>query len=534
MTSKTSPTPNPPAAQTAAAGGPHEPAVVVKGTWATAKQSFRDLFRWQQRVVITNSQGETYEEWQNPPPLKNPFKLFALLTAKQWLYFFVGFYAWTADAFDFHALSIQTTKLAKYYGRSKTDITTAITLTLLLRSVGAAIFGLLGDRFGRKWPMIGNMIILGLLQIATIYSTTFQQFLAVRSLFGLFMGGVYGNAVAMALENCPTDARGLMSGIMQQGYSFGYVLAACANLGVGGATETWKTVFWIAAGLSIGAGLIRLCFPESKQFLEAKKSGHKITAGDFWGETKSMLAREWRMCLYCVVLMTWFNYYSHTSQDSYTTFMITAKELDSAAGTRASIWMKVGACVGGTVVGYLSQFVGRRRAIVVASLVSCCMIPGWILPEGERSLSASGFFMQFFVQGAWGVIPIHLNELSPPAYRSSFPGITYQLGNMISSPSAQIVNAIAESHFVTSSKGNRVEAYGPVMGVATVIIALGIAVTTALGPEKLGRHFEEAGPAGANVSDAHAHLQEKTADAVSLAESKQGQHSSANEVEHKV
>ncbi|KAK8064590.1 carboxylic acid transporter protein [Apiospora phragmitis] len=523
MASTTSPTPSPPAA---AAGGPHEPAVVVKGTWATAKQSFRDLFRWQQRVVITNSQGETYEEWQNPPPLQNPFKLFALLSAKQWLYFFVGFYAWTADAFDFHALSIQTTKLAKYYDRSKTDITTAITLTLLLRSVGAAIFGLLGDRFGRKWPMIFNMIILGLLQIATIYATTFQQFLAVRSLFGLFMGGVYGNAVAMALENCPTDARGLMSGIMQQGYSFGYVLAACANLGVGGATETWKTVFWVAAGLSIGAGLIRLCFPESQQFLAAKASGHKITAGDFWAETKSMLAREWRMCLYCVVLMTWFNYYSHTSQDSYTTFMITAKELDSAAGTRASIWMKVGACVGGTVVGYLSQFVGRRRAIVVAALVSCCLIPAWILPEGERSLSASGFFMQFFVQGAWGVIPIHLNELSPPAYRSTRQ---HDL-----EPLAQIVNAIAESHFVTSRMGHRVEAYGPVMGIATVIIALGIAVTTALGPEKLGRHFEEAGPAGANSSDAHAHLQEKTADAASLAESKQGQHSSANEVEHKV
>lgn len=348
------------------------------------------------------------------------------------------------------------------------------------------------------------------------------------------INSVYGNAVAMALENCPTEARGLMSGIMQQGYSFGYVLAACANLGVGKATETWKTVFWVAAGLSIGAGLLRLCFPESKQFLEAKKTGHKISAGDFWAETKSMMAKEWRMCFYCIVLMTWFNYYSHTSQDSYTTFMVTSKGLDYAAGTRSSIWMKVGACVGGTTIGYLSQFVGRRRAIVVASLVSCCLIPAWILPEGEASLSASGFVMQFFVQGAWGVIPIHLNELSPPAYRSSFPGLTYQLGNMISSPSAQIVNAIAESHFVTDRAGNRVEAYGPVMGIATVIIALGIAITTALGPEKLGRHFEEAGPAGAGASDAHAHMQEKTADVASIAESKQGHHPSTNEVEHKV
>jgi hypothetical protein len=135
----------------------------------------------------------------------------------------------------------------------------------------------------------------------------------------------------------------------------------------------------------------------------------------------------------------------------------------------------------------------------VAALMSCLLIPAWILPEGERSLSASGFFMQFFVQGAWGVIPIHLNELSPPAYRSSFPGLTYQLGNMISSPSAQIVNAISESHFVRSNSGALAEAYGPTMGIATVIIALGIAVTAALGPEKRGRHFENAAPAGANL-----------------------------------
>ncbi|KAL9015438.1 MAG: hypothetical protein Q9180_008865, partial [Flavoplaca navasiana] len=161
--------------------------------------------------------------------------------------------------------------------------------------------------------------------------------------------------------------------------------------------------------------------------------------------------------------------------------------------------MKVGACVGGTIIGYLSQFVGRRRAMVGAALISGCLIPAWILPTAERSLSASAFFMQFFVQGAWGVIPIHLNELSPPAFRSSFPGITYQVGNMISSPSAQIVNAIAETHFLRRSNGDRVEAYGPTMGVATAIIAVGIAVTAALGPEKRGSRFETTAPAGTDA-----------------------------------
>jgi sugar phosphate permease len=190
--------------------------------------------------------------------------------------------------------------------------------------------------------------------------------------------------------------------------------------------------------------------------------------------------------------MVQFNYYSHTSQDSYTTFMIEQKEMANDGASRASILMKAGACVGGTIIGYTSQFVGRRRAIIGSALMSALLIPAWILPVGERSLSASGFFMQFFVQGAWGVIPIHLNELSPPAFRSSFPGITYQIGNMISSPSAQIVNAISESTFVMAPSGNMVEAYGPVMGIATAIIATGIVVTAAFGPEKRGRSFENA------------------------------------------
>ncbi|KAJ0417474.1 major facilitator superfamily domain-containing protein [Aspergillus carlsbadensis] len=470
----------------------NEPAdLIPDGILATAKQSWGDLFRWRQRVVITNEQGETYAEWQDPEPFKNPISLFMLLSARDWLFFLVGLAAWTADAFDFHALSIQQVKLANYYGRSKTDISTAITLTLLLRSVGAAFFGLAGDRYGRKWPMVINMIILGILQIATIYSSTFQQFLAVRSLFGLFMGGVYGNAIAMALEHCPVNARGLMSGILQQGYSLGYVFAACANLGVGGGTETFKTVFWIAAGISIGVGLIRVLFPESKQFLEAKAAGKRsVSAGEFWRETKQMVGQEWKISIYCIILMTWFNYYSHTSQDSYTTFMLTQKELVNDQASRASIIMKTGACVGGTIIGYLSQFVGRRRAIIVSAFISGVLIPAWILPETERSLSATGFFLQFFVQGAWGVIPIHLNELSPPAFRSLFPGLTYQLGNMISSPSAQIVNAVAEKTFITGPSGTPVEAYGPTMAVATAIIATGIMVTTAFGPEKRGRRFE--------------------------------------------
>ncbi|KOS17094.1 Carboxylic acid transporter protein -like protein [Escovopsis weberi] len=495
---------------------------LAKGVFATAQQSFRDLFVWKQRIVITNAVGETRCEWQEPDRIQNPVSLFAQLSARNWLFFIIGWLAWTADAFDFHALSIQTVKLSKYYGRSKTDITTAITLTLLLRSVGAAFFGFAGDKWGRKWPMVFNMLVLGALQIATIYSKTFQEFLAVRSLFGLFMGGVYGNAMAMALESCPSNARGLMSGILQQGYSFGYVLAACTNLGVGGGVESWKTVFWIGAGLSIAVGIVRVFFPESQQFIEARKAGKKSKSpGAFWREIKAMLAAEWKMCIYCFILMTWFNYFSHTSQDSYTTFMIEQKELNNTKASETSIVMKAGACVGGTIIGYLSQFLGRRRTMMGAALMAAVMIPAWILPTNAGALAATGFFMQFFVQGAWGVIPIHLNELSPPAFRASFPGITYQIGNMISSPSAQIVNAIAEKTYVTLRGGKKAEAYGPVMGIATAIIATGIFITVMLGPERRGRSFEGAVAGIEAESDINSKVpdEEKAVDAEGTADS---------------
>jgi MFS family permease len=221
-------------------------------------------------------------------------------------------------SFDFHALSIQTTKLAKEFGVSKTRVTEAITLTLLLRSIGAAVFGVCADYYGRKYPLVINMWCLGALQVASIYCKTFNQFLGVRALFGLFMGGVYGAAAGMALENIPAEARGLFSGIFQQGYSFGYVLAACVNLGVGGATHTWPISFWVGAGMSFAVGFLRLAYPESKQFVEARIANKGQGTANFRRSFGVMLRKEWRVCVYAVILMSWFNWFSHSSQDSYT------------------------------------------------------------------------------------------------------------------------------------------------------------------------------------------------------------------------
>jgi len=194
-------------------------------------------------------------------------------------------------------------------------------------------------------------------------------------------------------------------------------------------------------------------------------------------------------------LMALFNFFSHTTQDSYPTFLISGKGLTKADSARGAIYAKVGATIGGTIVGYVSQSIGRRRAIVIACLCAAAFIPAWVLPQSKGGLAAGSFFLQFMVQGAWGVVPVHLNELSPPQFRAAFPGIAYQIGNAISSPAAEIVTSLSE-HYKITYKGKQVDAFGPVMGIATAIIAVTLAFWTAIGKEQRGSHFEAAGVAG--------------------------------------
>ena len=183
--------------------------------------------------------------------------------------------------------------------------------------------------------------------------------------------------------------------------------------------------------------------------------------------------------------MSLFNFFSHTTQDSYPTFLISGRGFSKADSARGAIYPKVGATMGGTITGYVSQSIGRRRAIVVACLCAAALIPAWILPETKAGLTAGSFFLQFMVQGAWGVVPVHLNELSPPQFRAAFPGIAYQIGNAISSPAAEIVTSLSEGHKITY-RGQKVEAFGPVMGIATAIIAITLAFWTRSGKSKEG------------------------------------------------
>jgi len=315
------------------------------------------------------------------------------------------------------------------------------------------------------------------------------------------MGGIWGLAASTALENLPVEARGLASGVLQQGYAVGYLLAACINLKLVPETkETWRSLFWTASGISFFAAVVRALLPESEVFLRAR-AAERARGSDttkktkiFLRETKEMLKRHWILCIYSVLLMTGFNFLSHGSQDLYPTYLQVSKNFSSHNATVATIIGNCGAIAGGCVAGLLSQHIGRRLTIVIFVCIVAAFIPLWILPSSFGSLSAGAFCIQFGVQGAWGVIPIQLAEMSPPAFRATFPGVAYQLGNMVSSAASQIEATGGEKQRTTIIKDGKVTDvpdYATVQGILIGVVAAWVIVTTILGPENHGRHFEK-------------------------------------------
>lgn len=425
------------------------------------------------------------------------------LTFLQLLQFYTGWMAWTCDAFDFFCVSLSVNTLAEQFDKQPKQITTAITLTLLFRSIGAVVFGILSDRFGRKWPLVVNLLIMCTIEVTTSFVTTFNEFLAARALFGIAMGGIWGLAASTALENLPVELRGLGSGIVQQGYACGYLFASMVNLViVPHSSHGWRTLFWAAAGLSSTTALLRALTPESAVFLRAKeleKSHGAPNTGEktkiFIHETKEMLKTHWKRCIYAVLLMTGFNFLSHGSQDLYPTYLETSKGFTAHAATIANMIGNSGAISGGAIAGWASQYLGRRLTIVVFILFVGAFIPLWILPSSFSALAAGAFWVQFGVQGAWGVVPIQLAELSPPAFRATFPGVAYQLGNMISAASAQI-EAVGGNNLKTTIIENgvakQVPDYATVQGILIGVVSVYLIVITILGPENHASHFEEA------------------------------------------
>ncbi|KAM9906533.1 hypothetical protein OXX79_001514 [Metschnikowia pulcherrima] len=426
----------------------------------------------------------------------NPFRDLKYMSMRNWNFFLMGFAAWTWDSVDFFAVSLNAAEMAASFDRSVTDVTWGITLVLMLRTVGALLFGYWGDRYGRKWPYVVNLTLLVVLQIGTGFVQTYKQFLGVRAMFGIAMGGVYGFSLATSLDDSPIPCRGVLSGIFQQGYAFGYLLAVVFNRAITENTQHgWRALFWFAACPPVLFIIWRLCLPETDTYNRQRAEAdaqRQCRAGTKWyeisEETKKGFQKYWLTMVYCVLLMAGLNFMSHGSQDLYPTLLSQQLGYDKNRTTVINVVANLGAIFGGTVCGHVSTFVGRRLTILCALILGAAMVYPWAYTRGPE-IAAGAFFMQAGVQGAWGVIPVYLSELAPPTHRSLVVGLSYQLGNMISSASATIESTLGEKFPIINASGEPGFDYAKVMSIFIACVFGYNFVVTFLGPENRGADF---------------------------------------------
>src|SRR3979411_2278354 len=335
-----------------------------------------------------------------------------------------GFLGWTLDAFDFFLVVVTLTAIAEEFHRPDKDIALTITVTLAFRPVGAFIFGLLADRYGRRLPLIIDLIFYSVVEVLSGFAPNYATFLVLRALFGIGMGGEWGVGASLAMEKVPPRMRGVLSGLLQEGYAAGYLLAAICYFFVF-PRWGWRPMFFIGGLPALLAIYVRLQVKESEVW---KKTKHES-----WGQLGRGIASHWKLFLYLVLLMMMMNFVSHGTQDMYPTFL--QRDWGFSPQKRAALtaFSMIGAIIGGVTFGYLSDRIGRRRSIVLALVLAIAMIPLWAFSPSIIGLVIGAFAMQFMVQGAWGVIPAHITELSPDSVRGFLPGFAYQCGVLLAS-----------------------------------------------------------------------------------------------------
>ncbi|MFZ0862070.1 MAG: MFS transporter [Candidatus Sulfotelmatobacter sp.] len=385
--------------------------------------------------------------------------------------FIACFLGWSLDAFDFFILVFCVSALATQFQTKVSAITEAIFLTLALRPVGAILFGLMADRFGRRPTLMVNIIAYSLFEMASAFAPNLRIFLVTRALFGIAMGGEWGVGAALAFETLPAEGRGFFSGLLQEGYVVGYLIAALVY-GTLFSAVGWRGMFVIGALPSVLVIYILTKVEESPAWLQGRVSRN---AESHLG--KDVLSHA-GIFLFMIVLMFAFNSFSHGTQDLYPTFLQKNLQFTPKTVSFIAIVYNIGALLGGIVFGTWSERIGRRRAIVIAALLAIPVIPLWAYSRSVPMLALGGFLMQFMVQGAWGVIPAHLNELSPPAVRGTLPGFAYQIGNFFSSRNSVIQAKLAESRYGGS--------FPPVLAWTVLLVASLVAMVTWSGRERRG------------------------------------------------
>jgi SHS family lactate transporter-like MFS transporter len=381
---------------------------------------------------------------------------------------FASFLGWTLDAFDFFVLVFVLPKIGAEFHRSVADIAFAITMTLAMRPVGAALFGWLADRYGRRIPLMIDVLLYSAVEFASGLAPSYRSFLVLRALYGIGMGGEWGVGSSLAMEAVAPKWRGFFSGLLQEGYAVGYLLAAAAYFFVF-PYAGWRAMFFIGGAPALLTLYIRRKVPESEAWQRTRPDRTAIFRA---------IRENLPMFLYLTLMLTMMNFVSHGTQDMYPTFLEKQRHLGPRMVATIAIIYNVGALLGGLVFGYLSDRIGRRRTMATALVAGIFIIPLWIGARSLVLLTLGAFLMQFMVQGAWGVIPAHLAEMSPPEVRGLFSGLTYHLGVLFAANAAFIEALIAE----------RAGYANALAMVAVTVFTLG-AVVVMLGRERRGSNL---------------------------------------------
>lgn len=402
------------------------------------------------------------------------------LTGDQRNAFMASFLGWTMDAFDYFLVVLVYADIATTFHHTKTDVAFLTTATLAMRPVGALLFGLWADRVGRRVPLMVDVSFYSVIGFLCAFAPNFTVLVILRLLYGIGMGGEWGLGAALSMEKVPAERRGVFSGLLQEGYAFGYLLASVAALVV----MNWLGLSWRwLFGLSIIPALISLIIRyrvKESEVWEAAQDRMRLTKTrirDVLGNPAIV-----RRFVYLVLLMTAFNWMSHGTQDVYPTFLTATTDHGASLSSLTARWIvviyNIGAIIGGLAFGTLSQRFSRRYTIVFCAALGLPIVPLFAYSRTAAMLCLGSFLMQVFVQGAWGVIPAHLTEMSPDAIRGVYPGVTYQLGNLLAAFNLPIQERLAESH-----------GYPFALAATIVPVLLVVAVLTAIGKDATGIRF---------------------------------------------
>jgi SHS family lactate transporter-like MFS transporter len=380
-----------------------------------------------------------------------------------------GFLGWTLDAFDFFLVVFTLTAIAREFHKSDAELALTLTVTLAFRPIGAFIFGLLADRYGRRLPLMIDLVFYSIVEVLSGLAPNYTTFLILRALFGIGMGGEWGVGASLAMEKVPPRLRGVLSGLLQEGYAVGYLLAAVCYFFIF-PRWGWRPLFFIGGLPALLTLYVRFGVKESEVW---ERTRHAT-----WGELGRSIASHWRTFLYLTLLMAMMNFASHGTQDMFPTFLQRDWGFSPQARSAITAVSMVGAITGGILFGLLSDRWGRRRAMILAFVLAIVVIPLWAFAPTLGLLVAGAFLMQFMVQGAWGVIPAHITELSPDSVRGFLPGFAYQCGVLIAGSVAYIEAVFAER-----------TTYARAMALVAFVVFTVAAVVAGLGRERRGITF---------------------------------------------